>query len=160
MEMTEGSCQLGLWHVHITWSDNIIHRVRFHKKALLGLVPEQITQYLAGRECSLKPLKSPLLDLEGAYGEIYRVVGKIPYGCVRTYGSVAKELGTNPRVVGLAMMRNITPIIIPCHRVVAANNIGGFTPDTWIKEELLRIETAGLKRMKKMGLVESPDTWI
>jgi methylated-DNA-[protein]-cysteine S-methyltransferase len=49
------------------------------------------------------------------------------------------------------MKRNITPIIIPCHRVVAAGGIGGFSPDIWIKEELLRIEAYGLKKMQKNG---------
>ena len=151
MEVTEGSCPLGLWHVHVTWDKNVIMRVRFHKSALPGTVPEQITRYLAGRSISMDPLVSPLSHQEGTYGDIYRVVGMIPYGSVRTYGAVAKQAGTNARVVGLAMKRNPTPLIIPCHRVIAATGVGGFTPDIWIKEELLRMEAAVVNRMKRNG---------
>jgi methylated-DNA-[protein]-cysteine S-methyltransferase len=100
---------------------------------------------------NLDPLKSPLTEQEGVYGDIYRSVLKIPYGSVRKYGDIAKLAGTHARVVGLAMMRNITPLLIPCHRVVAAHDIGGFTPDIWIKEELLRIESEVVRKMKTKG---------
>ncbi len=43
-----------------------------------------------------------------------------------TYGALAKQLGTAPRAVGQACGANPLPILIPCHRVVAANGLGGF----------------------------------
>jgi methylated-DNA-[protein]-cysteine S-methyltransferase len=156
MEMTEGSCPLGLWHVHVTWDNTIVHRVRFHKTALPGPVPIPVTRYLAGKSSDLEPLESPLLHLGGTYGRIYQVVSGIPYGSVQTYGTVAKLAGTHARVVGLAMMRNTTPLIVPCHRVVAAGGIGGFTPDIWIKEELLRIERNGTKKSGRKGISRDP----
>ena len=51
---------------------------------------------------------------------------KIPYGETRSYGEIAKILKTSPRAVGNACRNNPLPIIIPCHRVVAANGIGGY----------------------------------
>ncbi|HQC35436.1 MAG TPA: MGMT family protein, partial [Methanoculleus sp.] len=45
-----------------------------------------------------------------------------------------------PRAVGSAMAKNPTPIVVPCHRVVAKTGIGGFTPDPAIKEALLAME--------------------
>ncbi|HJS37234.1 MAG TPA: methylated-DNA--[protein]-cysteine S-methyltransferase [Burkholderiales bacterium] len=50
----------------------------------------------------------------------------IPRGRTRTYGELARELGGEARAVGQACGDNRLPIVIPCHRVVAAAGIGGF----------------------------------
>ncbi|HZQ73020.1 MAG TPA: methylated-DNA--[protein]-cysteine S-methyltransferase [Burkholderiales bacterium] len=50
----------------------------------------------------------------------------IPRGRTRTYGDVAKELGSEARVVGQACGDNRLPLVIPCHRIVAADGLGGF----------------------------------
>ena len=147
--MSEGSCRLGLWHVNVTWEDTVVHRIRFQRTGIPGPVPDPITRYLAGRTTTFEPLKSLLPDRPDTYGHIYQAVQAIPYGSVRTYGEVAKQAGTNPRTVGLAMSRNSTPLLIPCHRVVASDGLGGFTPDIWIKEELLRIEANVVKKLMK-----------
>lgn len=60
-----------------------------------------------------------------------------------TYGEVAAKLGDvkKARAVGNALNKNKLPIIIPCHRVVAANNkLGGFGAGVDIKKKLLKIE--------------------
>jgi methylated-DNA-[protein]-cysteine S-methyltransferase len=44
------------------------------------------------------------------------------------------------------MARNPTPLVVPCHRIVAAGGIGGFTPALEIKEQLLALEKKGSKR--------------
>ncbi len=54
----------------------------------------------------------------------------IPPGKVMTYGELAKKMGTSARAVGNACRRNPTPIVVPCHRVVAKNGLGGFAGDT------------------------------
>lgn len=89
------------------------------------------------------------MDDTGVYGEIYRQVAKIPYGEVRTYKEIADTVGTGARVVGLAMKRNLTPLIIPCHRVVSSSGIGGFTPDISIKQDLIALEEKVMKRQAK-----------
>lgn len=76
---------------------------------------------------------------------VWQALGKIPVGHVRTYGELAKELSTSPRAVGGACRANPCPILVPCHRVVAAGGKGGFagaTSGRWIaiKEQLLRHE--------------------
>ena len=53
-----------------------------------------------------------------------------------TYGEIAGKVSTSPRVVGQAMRRNPTPLVIPCHRIVGKHGIGGFTPSPEIKEAL------------------------
>jgi methylated-DNA-[protein]-cysteine S-methyltransferase len=50
----------------------------------------------------------------------------IPRGRTRTYGELAHELGVDARAIGQACGENRLPIVIPCHRVVAADGIGGF----------------------------------
>jgi len=50
----------------------------------------------------------------------------IPRGWTRTYGDIAAELGGEARAVGQACGDNRLPVVIPCHRVVAADGIGGF----------------------------------
>ena len=64
---------------------------------------------------------------------------------VRTYGGVAEELGASARAVGTACGRNPIPIIIPCHRIVAANGkMGGFSAAGGVEDKvwLLRHEGA------------------
>jgi methylated-DNA-[protein]-cysteine S-methyltransferase len=59
--------------------------------------------------------------------QVWQALEKIPAGKARTYGEVARELGSGPRAVGQAVGDNPIPIIIPCHRVIAANGgLGGF----------------------------------
>jgi len=74
--------------------------------------------------------------------KVYRAVKMIPKGEVRTYGWVAKQIG-NPnaaRAVGNALNKNPYPIIVPCHRVVAKNGLGGFSKGLEAKKILLRRE--------------------
>ncbi len=52
----------------------------------------------------------------------------IPFGQTRTYGEIAQDIAGNPRAVGQACGRNPIPLIVPCHRVLAAGGgLGGFS---------------------------------
>lgn len=57
---------------------------------------------------------------------VWHALKAIPAGQPITYGALAKQLGTAARAVGQACGSNPLPIIIPCHRVVAASGLGGF----------------------------------
>lgn len=57
---------------------------------------------------------------------VWHALKTIPAGQPTTYGALAKQLGTAARAVGQACGSNPLPIIIPCHRVVAASGLGGF----------------------------------
>lgn len=57
---------------------------------------------------------------------VWAALGRIPPGQVRTYGELARALGTGPRAVAAACRANPLPIIVPCHRVVAADGPGGY----------------------------------
>ncbi|MEM9127769.1 MAG: methylated-DNA--[protein]-cysteine S-methyltransferase, partial [Pseudomonadota bacterium] len=68
----------------------------------------------------------------------------IPLGETRTYGDIAKDLDQPAQLVGAACGANPIPVIIPCHRVLAANGLGGFSGDGGVetKVALLRHERA------------------
>ncbi|MGH8619481.1 MAG: methylated-DNA--[protein]-cysteine S-methyltransferase [Burkholderiales bacterium] len=79
---------------------------------------------------------------------VWQAIHGIPRGRVLTYSAVAKQLKTGPRAVGNACGANRLPLVIPCHRVVAAGGIGGFMgvgkgAPIDIKRWLLRHEGAG-----------------
>lgn len=60
---------------------------------------------------------------------VWNALCDIPSGTTLTYGELAKKLNSSPRAVGQACRRNPTPIIVPCHRVIAAGDIGGYAGD-------------------------------
>lgn len=92
-----------------------------------------------------KDLSDLPVDLSGATPferQVYDATRRIPFGKVATYGQVAKAIG-NPnaqRAVGQALGKNPIAIVIPCHRVVASNGLGGFTGGLRWKKRLLRFE--------------------
>lgn len=74
---------------------------------------------------------------------VWERVAAIPYGATRTYGEIARELGRPgaARAVGAANGRNPIPIVIPCHRVVAAGGgLGGYGGGLPLKRRLLSLE--------------------
>lgn len=83
---------------------------------------------------------------EGLTGEVMRVMTDIPRGRTRTYGDVARELHTAPQAVGQACGRNPVPLVVPCHRIVGANSLGGFSAggddSGTLKRQLLELEGA------------------
>lgn len=149
METLSGSCRLGLWHVHVYWSGDEVRRIRFSRTGIEGSVPLLIRQYCAGKPVDLRAFSSVAIHGDTPYSRIYRAVREIPYGKTATYGDIARAVGTSPRAVGQAMARNPTPLVIPCHRVVAATGIGGFSPEIEIKELLLAREKKNRDAIKK-----------
>ena len=71
-------------------------------------------------------------------------MNRIPYGETVTYGMVARELDSGPRAVGMACGTNPIPIIVPCHRILGASGLGGYSGGTGLdtKRTLLRLEGA------------------
>ncbi|MGQ0582376.1 MAG: methylated-DNA--[protein]-cysteine S-methyltransferase [Reyranella sp.] len=74
---------------------------------------------------------------------VWAMMRDIPFGETATYGGMAIALGSGPRAVGMACGRNPIPIIVPCHRVLAAGGKeGGFSGGRGLptKRQLLAIE--------------------
>ncbi|HVP06342.1 MAG TPA: methylated-DNA--[protein]-cysteine S-methyltransferase [Candidatus Acidoferrum sp.] len=86
------------------------------------------------------------LDWRGTPFQIQalKAVARIPYGKVKTYGEIAKALGKPgaSRAVGHANASNLLPLVVPCHRVVASNGLGGYGGGIELKRRLLEMEGA------------------
>ncbi len=101
---------------------------------------EEIGEYLEGRrrsfsfepDLSVYPMKVRVV-LEYIYKNLR-------FGEVITYGEIARVLDLHPRFVGYALSKNRHLILIPCHRVISKNGLGGFSAGLDIKRFLLRVE--------------------
>ncbi len=58
---------------------------------------------------------------------VWAALRRIPFGATASYAAIAREVGGSPRSVGGANAANPIPILIPCHRVVAADGVGGYS---------------------------------
>lgn len=96
-----------------------------------GLALELAQQIDAYFNLELKQFDIPL-DVQGTdyQNKVWREVSSIPYAQALTYGAIAKTLGTGARAVGNACRRNPVPLMIPCHRVVRLDQIGGYCGQT------------------------------
>jgi methylated-DNA-[protein]-cysteine S-methyltransferase len=125
--------------VHVHWSDKTVFRIRFSHFGQESPVPPSIPLYLNGK-LKVIDLETIATEGSGTYPRIYREVMRVPYGETATYGEIAGKAGTVPRIAGMAMARNPTPLIVPCHRIVGKKTLGGFTPSLDLKIALLNLE--------------------
>jgi len=108
---------------------------------------QQICYQLESYFKNPKHIFSLELELTGTLFQqtVWQALRQIPGGTTLSYNTLAKQLKTSPRAIGNACRANPFPIIIPCHRIVAQNHIGGFAGTTTgtlidIKKWLLRHE--------------------
>jgi methylated-DNA-[protein]-cysteine S-methyltransferase len=96
----------------------------------------QLDEYFAGERTTFDlPLAPQGTPFETRVWESLRA---IPYGETRSYGELAKELGSSPRAVGGANGRNPISIIVPCHRVIGADgDLTGYAGGLDAKRALL-----------------------
>jgi len=137
------------------------------KKHLSSLYPDGHESELSFKTIKLlldKYLKGKKVDFDvdiDISGEsqftqkVLRELKKIPYGEVRSYLWIGKQVGhaMGARAVGQAVKRNPIPIIIPCHRIIREDgSLGGFSLGIEIKKRLLAIEGV-FNSIDKTGLV-------
>ncbi|MBV1865795.1 MAG: methylated-DNA--[protein]-cysteine S-methyltransferase [Rhodobacteraceae bacterium] len=111
--------------------DNQITQLSWHgensgvRSAVLKQGLEQLEAYFAGEldqfDLPLAPKGTPFQQ------QVYRAMLAIPKGETLTYGDIAKALDCPAQPIGQACGSNPIPVIIPCHRVVGAANLGGFS---------------------------------
>jgi methylated-DNA-[protein]-cysteine S-methyltransferase len=109
--------------------------------ALLGEAARQIAAYFAGE---LREFDLPL-DPGGSSEQrrILAAMQAIPYGRTRTYGEIAKDLGIRPDEVGQGCAANPIPVIIPCHRVLAAGGLGGYSGGEGVETKIALLKLEG-----------------
>ena len=121
---------------------NVRSPLNYESSVLFRDIFDQFSEYFEGTR---KDFMLPLC-LNGSAFEmrIWKALMQIPYGEMRSYGEIATVCGNRKaaRAVGQAVHRNPFPIIVPCHRVVGALNLGGYAGGLSMKRFLLRLEGA------------------
>lgn len=107
-----------------------------------GDLPSRLIAYFAGEPVDFSDVEVDVSAQGPFIGAVQLAAKKIPYGELVTYRDLARMAGNDraARAAGTAMAKNQTPIIVPCHRVVASGGIGGFALGLEWKRSLLRIE--------------------
>jgi methylated-DNA-[protein]-cysteine S-methyltransferase len=157
-----GACGI-VWHergivaVQLPMSDEAKTRTRIHQR--YGAIPEAppparvqaaidgMIELLEGKPNDLADVVLDLDDVPEVLRGVYAIARTIPPGKTMTYGDIAKRLGgvELSRDVGQALGRNPCPIVVPCHRVLAAGGKpGGFSANGGVatKLKMLAIEGA------------------
>ncbi len=100
----------------------------------------ELVRYFEGEKIDFSSVVD-LSSLSPFTRKVLNETRKIKYGTTITYSELARNIGSTAiRAVGGALARNPIPIIIPCHRVVAKNGIGGYSAGIGIKTRLLELE--------------------
>ena len=106
-----------------------------------GQARQQVDEYLNGDRTNF----SVQMPLSGTDFQVkaWQAMMAIPYGQTRTYKQIADQIGHPKavRAVGAACGKNKWPIIVPCHRIVGANGLGGFAFGLEAKKALLELES-------------------
>ena len=132
----------------ISVEDNIIVSLDWgwaqkqNQNTLLLDARSQLNDYFDGRRKIFDlPLEPPGTKFQL---RIWSMMEQVAYGKTTTHGALAKAVGSSARAVGMACGANPIPIIIPCHRVVAANAMGGYSGEGGVetKRVLLHLERA------------------
>ena len=115
----------------------------------VAAVVEAAKRYFAGEEMDFSRVQLDLAGQGAFFAQIYGALRRVGWGRTTTYGALAKEVGAGreaARDVGEAMARNPTPLIIPCHRVLAAGGkIGGFSAPGGSKTKARMLELEGIR---------------
>jgi O-6-methylguanine DNA methyltransferase len=123
--------------------DNKVNGIFFSKKkpSTHSALAQCIINYVKGK-ATQPEIELDISDLTNFQKEIYHLVKEIPRGKTSTYGDLARLAGRPKafRAVGQAMAANPFAIIVPCHRVISSNGIGGYRWGKVIKKNLLMLE--------------------
>ncbi len=132
----------------LTEQDSALTRVTWGGQArddtpLLRRAAAQIIEYFQGtRQAFDLPLHVTGSDTQA---RICAAIAAIPFGETRTYGALSRALDLPAQAVGRGCGGNPLPVVIPCHRVLGATGLGGFSGGTGVETKvwLLKHEGAG-----------------
>ena len=101
----------------------------------------QLREYFAGEREQFE-LELDWSAVDGTQRRVLETLCETaPYGTTITYGELGRKAGVeDPRDVGVLMSRNPLPLVVPCHRVVAADGLGGYGGGLELKQRLLELE--------------------
>jgi methylated-DNA-[protein]-cysteine S-methyltransferase len=142
----------------VSWSVDGLTRVRLLVDGAAAVAPpdapaevrpavERLVAYFSGQRIGFVDLALDTGGVPPFHARIYAALRQIGYGAVTTYGALAVAAGSDvgaSRAVGVAMGKNPWPVVVPCHRVLAGNKLGGFSAPggAQTKQRLLVLEGA------------------
>ncbi|KQI69368.1 cysteine methyltransferase [Loktanella sp. 3ANDIMAR09] len=132
-----GACAADAGITHLVWGAGTLA-----SGPLADQLRAELAAYFAGH---LQCFSVPLSPGGTVFQQAFRAaLLAIPSGQTRTYGELARDLGVSAQAVGQACGANPVPILIPCHRVLGAGGLGGFSGPRGIEDKvaLLRHEGA------------------
>jgi methylated-DNA-[protein]-cysteine S-methyltransferase len=157
---TEFHSRCGVWRLE--WSDKGITSLTSLKGRMaqpcdevpqwVGAVLDKLHDHFEGKPVTYEDVP---LDLDGVTEfrrKVYEaLVHEAGWGEVMTYGTLADRVGSpkGMRAIGGAMANNPIPVIIPCHRVLAKDGIGGFSAPEGINLKLRLLALEGMTECKK-----------
>lgn len=102
---------------------------------------EQLAEYASGQR-EIFDVEVDWSGVDETHRRVLETLREIaPFGATVTYGELGRRVGiADPREVGVLMARNPVPLVVPCHRVVAADGLGGFGGGLELKRRLLELE--------------------
>jgi len=107
---------------------------------LLEEAARQMAAYFAG---TLRDFDLPLAHASGPHAAVFDAMRAIPYGQTRSYGEIAKRLGIRPDEVGQGCASNPIPVIVPCHRVLSATGLGGYSGGKGVETKIALLKLEG-----------------
>jgi len=146
--VTEAAVDSPLGPIRLMEEDGTLTRLRWPGEGappatpLLRKAAAQLAAYFAGTRTTFD---LPLRPAGGPFEQaVFAEMAAIPFGETLTYGEIAARLGTAAQPVGRACGANPLPIVIPCHRVLGASGLGGFSASGGVEDKvwLLRHESA------------------
>lgn len=145
MQITRASLITPLGPVTLTESAGVITALDWHASPGTGsaLLTEALRQLQAYFDRRLTRFDLPLDFGSGFQAQVRRAMAAIPYGQTRRYGDLAREIGAPAQAIGQACGANPLPVLIPCHRVLAANGLGGFSAKGGVEGKVLLLKLEG-----------------
>ena len=135
--------------ITISEEKDLVTSIKFGKNKNIGKnivlikLKKQILEFIKGKRKKF----SIKLHIKGSslQKKIWKQLSSIRYGDTKTYGEIARILGTSPRYIGNVCGQNNHLLVIPCHRVIRSDGtLGGFSGlgGIKLKQKLLNIEQA------------------
>ena len=131
--------------ISVTETAGVITALHWHagpapESPLLAEAISQLTAYFDRR---LTRFDLPLDFGSGFAKQVRRAMAAIPYGQTRQYGDLAREIGVPAQAIGQTCGANPIPILIPCHRILAAKGLGGFSAKGGVESKVFLLKLEG-----------------
>lgn len=143
--MMQAGMQSPLGPISVTETAGVITALHWHAGPApeTPLLAEALAQLAAYFDRRLTRFDLPLDYGSGFAEQVRRAMAAIPYGETRQYGDLAKEIGAPAQAIGQACGANPIPVLIPCHRILAAKGLGGFSAKGGVESKVFLLKLEG-----------------